>query len=127
MPVTTAPAAVPESPVTLLLKKFWFSPSEKIPVMLLPLVIFDIVFPLTLLPANVLSLNPTQRTAAMAALPPVILLKVLLVTVFLDPGVVPSALLQPLNVPVVPVRVMLEKLLPVFVSVTVPSEVLKAL
>ena len=95
--------------------------------MLLPLVILDIVFPLTLLPANVLSLNPTQRIAAMAALPPVILLKVLLVTVFLDPGVAPSALLQPLNVPVVPVRLMLEKLLPVFVSVTVAPERAKEL
>src|SRR6478736_10308607 len=96
MPLTTAPAAVPESPVTLL-------------------------------PANVLSLNPTQRIAAMAALPPVILLKVLLVIVFLDPGVAPSALLQPSNVPVVPVRLMLEKLLPLLISVTFAPEREKAL
>ena len=60
--------------------------------------------------------RPTVRIVTEPA-PVVMFEKVLFVTVFLDPGVVPSALLHP-EIDAAPVKVRLEKLLPSFVSVT---------
>ena len=123
MPKTGEDAPLEESPVTVLLRKFWLPAvaPEIMPVTAPAPVTLLIVLPDTLFEAKVLSLKLTSRIVT-ALVPPVTLLNVLFVTVFLDPGVVPSPLLQPLTV-VAPVKVRFEKLLPVFVSVTVfPDE-----
>src|SRR6266516_4768179 len=115
MPATVPETAVEESPVTLLLKKFWLPDEDVIPVRFAAAVTLLTLLPETLFEANVLSLKPTVKMVT-ELVPPVILLKVLFVTVFLDPGVVSSPLLQPVMV-VAPVKVRFENLLPVFVSV----------
>src|ERR1043166_7448217 len=125
MPKTGEDAPLEESPVMVLLKKFWFCEVARMPVIAPALVTLVMVLPEQLLFANVLSLKSTRRTV-IALVPPVMLLKVLFVTDFLEPGVVPSPLNQPLTV-VAPVKVRFEKLLPVFVSVTVFPDVLNEL
>src|SRR5437867_6500808 len=121
MPVTIEETPVEESPVTVLFEKFWFPEVDKMPVTSPAPATLLMVLPEQLLFANVLSLKPTWRICA-ELVPATMLLNVLFVTVFLEPGVVPSPLLQPVIV-VAPVKVRFEKLLPVFVSVTVfPDE-----
>src|SRR6266536_1181903 len=121
MPVTIEETPVEESPVTVLFKKFWLPDEDVIPVTLAAAVTLLTVLPETLFEANVLSLKPTVKMVT-ELVPATMLLNVLFVTVFREPGVVPSPLLQPVMV-VAPVNVRFEKLLSVFVSVTVfPDE-----